>query len=280
MSKLRERMVEDMDLAGYAERTKESYLGAVKSLAQHYRQSPEKLTDEDLRRFFLYLINERGVHPSTVRTYLAGIKFFYERTLRRKLPFFELACPKKCKKLPVVLSSAEVATILEKVCKPVPRVALTLIYSCGLRLSEARNLLVQDIDSQRMQLAVRSGKGAKDRYVPLPNKTLDLLRSYWLLCRPTYWMFPNKKNDGPVNDSILQKAFRSALELSGINKAASVHTLRHSYATHLLEEAVDLRVIQEILGHSSPNTTAIYTHLTQKSINTLKGALENLLPAN
>jgi len=187
-----------------------------------------------------------------------------------------LARPPKRKKLPVVLSKDEVSAILDNVYKPVNKVALTVIYSCGLRLSEGRNLRVQDIDSERMQVRIL-GKGAKDRYVPLPQSTLELLRSYWRLCRPNLWLFPSGKKDHPIGETSLQRAFKDALLQSGISKAATIHTLRHSYATYLLEESVDLRVIQELLGHKSPNTTAIYTHLTQKSLNTLKGALEKIL---
>jgi integrase/recombinase XerD len=277
MTELRKRMIEDMQLHGYAERTQKSYADAVKGLANHYQCSPDQLDEEDIRRFFLHLIKERRSSPSTVKIYLSGIKFFYEKTLKREWKFFELACPRKIRKLPVVLTSDEVQTILDLVRNPVPRVALTMIYSCGLRLSEGVNLLVSDIDSKRMQLRIR-GKGSKERYVPLPEKTIELLRSYWKLLRPTYWLFPSKKKDGPVSSSMLQRAFRDALSKSEINKAASIHTLRHSYATYLLEEAVDLRVIQELLGHSSPVTTAIYTHLTQKSLDTLSIALSNLLP--
>ena len=277
MTELKKRMIEDMQLHGYAERTRKSYADAVNGLAKHYHCSPDRLDEEDIRRFFLHLIKERKSSPSTVKIYLCGIKFFYEKTLKREWKFFELACPQKVRKLPVVLTSEEVRSILDLIRNPVPRVALTVIYSCGLRLSEGVNLLVGDIDSERMQLKIR-GKGSKERYVPLPEKTLDLLRSYWQLIRPTHWLFPSKKKHGPVSGSMLQRAFKDALGKSGINKAASVHTLRHSYATYLLEEAVDLRVIQELLGHSSPVTTAIYTHLTQKSLNTLNIALNNLLP--
>lgn len=276
MTELQRRMYEDLKLHGYAQRTQDSYAGAVKGLAKYYNCSPDKLEEEDIRKFFLHLINERKSAPSTVKIYLSGIKFFFEKTLHRKWHFFELAHPQKRKKLPVVLSKDEVSAILANVYKPVPRVALTVIYSCGLRLSEGRNLRVQDIDSERMQVRI-FGKGAKDRYVPLPQATLELLRSYWQLYRPGLWLFPSGKKDRPVSDTMLQRAFKDALRLSRINKAASVHTLRHSYATYLLEESVDLRVIQELLGHKSPNTTAIYTHLTQKTLNTLNGALGKIL---
>lgn len=276
MTELQRKLYEDMELHGYAQRTQESYAGAVRGLAKHYNCSPDKLDEDDIRRFFLHLIKERKSSPSTVKIYLSGIKFFFEKTLNREWKIFDLARPKKIKKLPVVLSKDEVRTILDHVYKPVPRVALTVIYSCGLRSSEGKNLLVKDIDSERMQLHIR-GKGSKDRYVPLPQETLELLRSYWQLCRPSHWLFPAKKKDGPVSDTVIQRAFKDALHQSKINKPATIHTLRHSYATYLLEESVNLRVIQEILGHSSPNTTAIYTHLTRKTLNSLQGALGKIL---
>ena len=166
---------------------------------------------------------------------------------------------------------------MSKVRKPSIRVALTVIYACGLRLSEAANLQVSDIDGERMLVRIRNGKGAKDRYVPLPDKTVELLRSYWLLHRPKDWLFPAKKKNGPINVTSIQRAFKDALKQSGVHKAASVHTLRHSYATHLLEKGEDLRVIQELLGHRSPNTTAVYTHLTKKTVEALYVRLNQLM---
>ena len=263
MTELRKRMIEDMQLHGYADRTMQSYTDAVRVLAKHYQCPPTQLTEEDIRKFFLHLINDRKSARSTVKIYLCGIKFFYETTLGRKWGIFDLLLPAKSRKLPTVLSKEEVGTILGLVRNAAIKTVLTVIYACGLRLSEGASLTVSDIDGKRMQLRVL-GKGGKERYVPLPEKTLDLLRSYWLVQRPQHWLFTNKKKDGPIGYSTIQKAFKAALKESGIRKKASVHTLRHSYATLLLEDKIDLRYIQMLLGHKSPNTTSIYTTLPGK----------------
>lgn len=276
MTELKQKMIEDMQLHGYATRTQESYLGAVQRLAKHYQCSPDQLSETDIRNFFLHLINERKVAQNTVKIYLSGIKFFYQTTLGREWRFFSFAMPAKSKKLPTVLSRNEVSTILGLIRKAGIRVLLTVTYGCGLRLHEAASLTVDNIDGERMQLLVK-GKGNKDRSIPLPEKILELLRSYWLVHRPKHWLFPAKQSDKQIGHSTVQKAFKAALLESGIRKNASVHSLRHSYATHLLEDKVDLRFIQMLLGHKSPNTTAIYTHLTQKSEHHLKNAVNRLM---
>jgi len=273
---LRKKMFEDMQLHGYAERTMKSYADAVSGLARHYHCPPDQLTEDDLRKFFLHLINDRKAARSTLKVYLCGIKFFYEKTLGRKWQLFGLVMPAKSKKLPTVLSREEVDMILGLLRSVVIKVLLTVIYVCGLRLNEAVSLTVNDIDSKRMQVRVR-GKGNKDRDVPLPEKTLELLRSYWLVHRPEHWLFPAKRKDKAIGHSTVQKAFKAALRESGIRKNASVHSLRHSYATHLLEDGVDLRFIQMLLGHKSPNTTCIYTHLTQRGEQVVHNAINRLM---
>jgi len=258
MSELRKRMIHDMQLRGFAEKTQEAYVGAVKGLAKFYRRSPDQLSEEEVRNFFLHLVNERQASRSTVTIYLCGIKFFYERTLGRKWLTFGLVRPRKRAKLPVILALEQVRHILSLVKNPVARMALRTICSCGLRLSEGIHLQVADIDSKRMVVWVRDGKGGKDRDVPLPEKTLEHLRAYWAVFRPRPWLFPAKSGAAPLSDTSLQKTFKAALRQSGIEKKASIHTLRHSCATGLLEKGVDLRVIQEILGHKSPQTTTVY----------------------
>ena len=277
MTELRSRMIQDMQLHGLAARTRQSYVDAVKGLARFYQRSPDRLSEDEIRSFFLHLINEKGAARSTVTIYLCGIKFFYETTLGRKLPILEIVRPAKRHKLPVVLSTEEVNNLLERVKNPVYRMCLTLIYACGLRLSEGLHLRVEDIDSDRMLVAVRNGKGGKDRYVPLPERTLEQLRAYWMLHRPKTWLFSTKTGQLPLNPTTLQKTFKVVVRQSGIGKNASVHTLRHSYATYLLESGVNLRVIQELLGHKSPHTTAIYTHLTQKTVDQLATVINRLM---
>lgn len=277
MSAIRQRMIEDMQLHGYSAKTQTAYLGAVRGLAGHYHRSPGDITQEELRSYFLYLVKERGVARSTLTIHLSGIKFFFEKTLKREWLIFNLVRPKKRTKLPVVLSPDEVKHILSLVKTPTVRMALTVIYACGLRLSEGLQLKVQDIDSSRMLLWVRNGKGGKDRCVPLPERLLELLREYWKRHRPRLYLFPNQKKREPFCATTLQKTFKIVLLQSGIRKAASIHTLRHSYATHLLERGINLRVIQELLGHQSPQTTARYTHLTDKSFHTLAETVNRLV---
>jgi len=268
MTPLRQRMTEDMQLAGYSSNTQEAYVIAVRQLFAHFKCNPSQLTEEQLRQYFLYLTNERKVSRATVTIALCGIKFFFERTLKREWTTLELVRPRREKKLPVVLSREEVRRILEQVHTPVYRACLKTIYSCGLRLREGSQLQVSDVDSGRMALHIH-GKGGKDRYVPLPDRTLELLREFWKMRRSRPWVFPatsRGKKPGvsihPVSGSSLQQAFKRALAAAGISKRAHIHSLRHSYATHLLEAGVNLRIIQENLGHGSARTTQIYTHLT------------------
>ena len=273
MTALRQRMIEDMQLRGLSARTQDMYVRAVNQLAQHYNKSPDQITEEELRQYLLYLQNERAVAPSTLTVALCGIKFFYEHTLRREWVLLDLVRPKQDQKLPAVLSLEEVRQVLDCVRRPYYRACLTTIYSCGLRLQEGVHLQVGDIDSSRMLVHVRKGKGAQDRYVPLPQPTLEMLRTHWRTHRHPLWLFPAKPApqppstavSGPISERRVQSAFQAALSASGIHKPASVHTLRHSYATHLLEASVNLRVIQAWLGHRSMHTTAIYVHLTCKT---------------
>jgi integrase/recombinase XerD len=277
MSVIRQRMIEDMQLHGYAAKTQEAYVGAVRGLAKYYKRSPEEITQEEVRAYFLWLVKERGVARSTLMIHLSGIKFLFEKTLKREWIIFNLVRPQKRTKLPVVLSSEETKHLLSLVRLPKARMALTVIYACGLRLNEGLHLKAQDIDSERMLIWIRNGKGGKDRYVPLPERLLEMLRAYWKLHKPSTYFFFQKYKNIAISDTSLQHTFKAALRESGIRKAASIHTLRHSYATHLLERGVDLRVIQELLGHKSPQTTAIYTHLTDKSFQTLTETLNSLI---
>jgi len=286
MTPLRQRMIQDMQLRGFSARTQECYAAAVRQLAEHYHTSPDQLTEEHLRGYFLYLANEKKVARATATIALCGIKFFYEQTLQRQWPTLQLIRPPREKKLPVVLSRQEVRRALGAVRIPVYRACLTTIYAGGLRLLEGAHLQVPDIDGDRMLFHIH-GKGKKDRYVPLPQPTLHMLRAFWRTHRSPLWLFPAPTrhglqhslahNGGPVTDSSLQSAFRRAIQQSGIVKRAHVHTLRHSYATHLLEAGVNLRIIQENLGHGSARTTQIYTHLTREVRATLTDPLNQLL---
>lgn len=288
MTPLRHRMVEDLKLRGYSESTQKVYVDSVRQLCEHYDKTPGRITEEDLRQYFLYGKTEKKWSRSTSTIALCGIKFFYENTLQRPWPTLFFIRPGQEKKLPVVLSCEEVRRILANLRMLRYRVCLSTIYSCGLRLSEGINLRVEDIDSARGVIAVRNSKGNKDREVPLPEKTLELLKEHWKSHRNKALLFPSAaKGDAnistaqdPFSKSSVQSAFRSAVKSARINKKATVHSLRHSWATHLLEAGVNLRLIQVWLGHKSPSTTSIYTHLTKKAktmaIKTINGLMADL----
>ena len=270
MTALRQRFIDDLQLQGMSARTQQAYVRAVRQFAEYYGKSPDLITEEELRQYFLYVKNVKKWSRATITLALCGLKFFYEQTLHREWTTLDLIRPPKEQRLPVILTIEEVQRILHTVRLLRYRACLTTIYSCGLRLTEGTHLQVREIDSPRMLVHVRLGKGGKDRYVPLPQCTLDLLRAYWKTHRNPVWLFPATGRGGvgaatattPMPKSSVQMAFRAALKETRIAKDAHVHTLRHSYATHLLEAGVNLRLIQEYLGHNSPKTTAAYTHLT------------------
>lgn len=279
-SGLGQRMLEDMQLHGFSKGTQKNYMDAVKALANHYQHRASQLAEEQVRNFFLFLVNEKKLAPPTIKLYYYGIKFFFEKTLGQEWHIFDVIKAQRTKQLPSVLSQEEIKKILSHVKNPCIRMCLTMNYSCGLRLSEGRNLQVSDIDRTRMVVRV-NGKGNKIRYVALPNRSLVLLRKYWRQDRPNRsypWLFPSRvKKNSPISQSSVETAFREALKESGVPRKASVHTLRHSYATHLLENGVDIRIIQGALGHKNPKTTAIYAHLTQKTALILTKALNKLM---
>ena len=288
MSELRQRMMEEMQLRRYAVATQEAYVHWGAELAKYYHKSPDQIEQEEVRRWFIHLTNERKLSRSSVTTALSALKFFYERVLHRAWSEFNLARPRAEKKLPVVLSVAEVHRLLQAVEAPRYQVCLSLLYSSGAqrapRLQEGTHLRVSQIDSQRMVLHIQRGKGNKDRYVPLPQTTLELLRSYWSTHHHPVWLFPATIPQGwtpsqsqPMDGSGVQKAFNAALHSSGIQKAATPHTLRHSYATHLLEAGINLRLIQTYLGHESLSTTAIYTHLTRHAESVASETIDRLM---
>jgi len=266
-------MIEGLQLRGLSERTQEMYVRAVRQLAEHDRTSPDLITEEDLRQSFLSIKNVKQYSRRASTIALCGIKFFFEHTLNRDWTTLRFVRAPREKKLPVILSFEEVRRILGGVRLPRYRVCLSTIYSCGLRLQEGTQLHVRDIDSSRMLIHVRRGKGGKDRYVPLPQRTLEGLRQSWVTPRHPVLIFPAPGRGGislstataPRPRSRVQGAFREALKDSGIRKHASVNTLRHSWAPHVLEAGVNLRLIQAYLGHNSPTTTSVYTHLTARA---------------
>lgn len=267
---LRERMRQDLQLAGLSEGTQGAYLRAVRQLATHFGQPPDQLTEAKLREYFLSLKNQKQLAPGSLKVAFYGIRFFYRRTVPRDWATLEhLRIPKQ-KTLPDVLTIEEVRDLIDAVRTPHNRTYFWTVYSLGLRLSEALHLQVGDIDSARMLVHIHRGKGAKDRYVPLPRRTLQLLREYWATHRHPLWLFPAVGNGQkaaatatrPMPRGSVQDALRRVVQQVGLKKRISMHTLRHSYATHLLEAGVNLHLIQKYLGHSSLRSTTLYLHLT------------------
>lgn len=286
-AELRQRFLEDLQLQGLSVRTQQAYVRAVRQLADHVGKSPAEISEEELRQYFLHVKNERHWARASMTQAICGIKRFFEQTLQREWRVLDVVRPAKEKRLPVILTVEEVRQILSTVRLLRYRACLTLIYSCGLRLKEALHVQVPDIDAARMLLHVRLGKGGKDRSVPLAQTTVELLRQYWTTHRNPLWLFPAPGRGGneartatePMPQEGVQAAFRAALKESGISKKAAVHTLRHSYATHLLDAGVNLRQIQTYLGHRSVQTTSAYTHLTAISNAQACEAIEGLTQA-
>lgn len=263
---LRTRMTQDMQLSGLSDSTQRCYLCYISKLAEFHGMCPSSLSQEDIRKFLLFKLQHDKIASQTLTGYLSAIKFLYTKTLNQHIPIIEIVKPKRRRKLPNILSPEEVHCILQHVHSPVYTMALALIYACGLRKSEGIGMKICAIDSVRNLVKVTKGKGGKDRYVPLPERTLDELRRYWCNLKPCNWLFPSSVlKDRPISPDGLQRAFRDAVSQTDILKHITIHSLRHSYATYLYENGVDLRSIQVILGHSSINSTLIYTHLTRKT---------------
>ena len=265
MTKLRKRMIEDMKLNGLSQRTQECYLNAVSKIAKYYMKAPNAISPEEIRRYFLRLVKDEVVASATLHVYRAGIRFLFEKTLRKDWGDLKLIRPRIHRKLPSVLTVEEVRSILGTLRDQKYRLCLKVIYACGLRISEGCEILAANIDSARHALKIVGRKGKKDRFVPIPDVLLEELRDYWRAYRPATYLFFGVTKDRPLCDATLRRAFNRAVREVGIKKDVSVHALRHSYATHMLEAGIDLRSIQEVLGHCNLETTLIYTHLTERT---------------
>ncbi len=264
---LRERMMEDMRIRGMGDKAQKSHIRAIKDFAKFLKRSPDTATPDDLRSYQLHM-SDTGVTPSTFNTRIVALRFFFGMTCGREEMKRFMQFRTQPRKLPIVFSVEEVSDIL--MATPGPglkyRAALSISYGAGLRASEVCNLKIADIDSDRMLIHVDHGKGGKDRKVMLSPGLLNLLRDYWREARPEGWLFPGNPKINPISSRQLNRAFTSAKHMAGIKKIATLHTLRHSFATHLLEANTDVRVIQVLLGHAKLTTTAQYTHVATKTI--------------
>jgi integrase/recombinase XerD len=275
ISPLRRRMIEDMTVRNLSPATQRSYLHAVTKFSRHFGRSPGLLGIEDVRAFQVFLVSQGISWPALNQT-VCALRFFYGVTLNRSEIPERIAYARTPQKLPAILSADEVVRFLEAVPGLKTRTALTAAYGAGLRASEAVSLKVADIDSDRMLIQVRHGKGARDRTVMLSPQLLTILRTYWRLVRSREWLFPGRDETRPLDVQVLHAACRSAARSAGLTKRVSVHTLRHSFATHLLESGVDIRIIQVLLGHKSLSTTARYTQVATTTIARTQSPLERL----
>jgi integrase/recombinase XerD len=275
ISPLRQRMIEDMALRHFGEKTQKDYIRAVKNLTMFLGRSPDTATAEDLRLFQLHLTESR-VRPPTVNFTVTALRFLFTVTLDRTDAIKHLTLVAEPRKIPVVLSPEEVARFLEAAPGVKYKAAFSVAYGAGLRVSEVAALKVSDIDSKRMMLRVDQGKGRKDRHAMLSPVLLELLRDWWRIARPTAWLFPGRDPLQPMSTRQLNRACHAAAAMAEITKRVSPHTLRHSFATHLLEQNVDIRVIQVLLGHAKLETTALYTRIATNTIRAVMSPLERL----
>jgi integrase/recombinase XerD len=266
VSTLRTRMIDDMTLRGMAAKTQEGYVRAVAGLATYYDRSPDRITDREVQAYLLHLMRERRLSWSSCNVAVHGLRFFYHQSLGREKTTFHIPGPRMPSKLPEVLSREEVARLFTQTGLPRHRVLLMTAYSGGLRVSELVHLRVRDIDSDRMMIRVEQGKGAKDRYTLLSPRLLEELRGYWQLERPHPWLFPMRRSPRPMDPTTAQRIYRAAKQRAGLTKAGSIHTLRHAFATHLLEAGTDLHTIQRLLGHRHISSTMRYLHLARRNV--------------
>lgn len=279
MTPLRQRMLEDLQIRHYSPTTIRLYLYAVSEFAKYFGKPPDRLGAEHIRRYQLFLAKEKKVSPSTYIQTVCALRFLYTHTLQRKVPIERIPFPRRERKLPMILSREEVRAMLEAPRHLRHRALLAILYGSGLRVSEVARLKVADIDSARNVLWVRSGKGRKDRQALLPPKLRELLRCYWRSRRPTDWLFPGVRLGQPLSVKAIFTACRNAAHAAGIAKSVHPHSLRHAFATHLLEAGVDLRTIQILLGHANLETTARYLQVADVTVRATTSPLE-LLPPN
>jgi integrase/recombinase XerD len=275
MSPLRRRMIEDMTIRKFAPKTQHDYVQRVKNFAAFLGRSPDTASFEDVRRYQLHLTTS-GVGVPTLNQAVSTLRFFFRVTLKRHDILEHTHFIREPRKLPVVLSPEQVARLLDAAPGIKYKAALSVAYGAGLRASEVVSLKISDIDSTRMVIRVEQGKGRKDRYVMLSPHLLQLLRAWWKAARPQGWLFPGRDRVQPMTTRQLNRACHAAAQMAGIDKNVSLHTLRHSFATHLLEQNIDVRVIQVLLGHAKLDTTALYTRVATKTISEVMSPLEHI----
>ena len=277
ISPLRRRMTEDMTVRGFTASTQRGYLVAVENFTAFLGRSPDRSDAEDLRRYQLHM-RSIGASATSMNAAVSALRFFFTVTLGRDDAQVGMTTVREPRRLPVILSPEEVRRLLDAAPGLKYRAALSVAYGAGLRASEVVSLKVSDIDSDRKVIRVEQGKGRKDRYVMLSDHLLALLRAWWKAARPQGWLFPGQNPVNPLTTRQLSRACHAAAQAAGIDKRVSLHTLRHSFATHLLEQKVDIRVIQVLLGHKKLDTTALYSQVATRTIREVKSPLEHLSP--
>lgn len=276
MTSLRQRMLEDLRIRNYAPSTVECYIRSVAEFARHFNKPPDQLGAEEIRSWQLYLLNEKRVRLSTYIQAVCGLRFFYRHTLDRKVEIDRIPLPRYEQKLPVILTREEVKALLQAPKNLGHRAILATMYGAGLRVSEAANLKVGDLDRDRKVIWVRGGKGHKDRQVMLSDPLREVLAAYWRWKRPAEWLFPGAKPGCPIARETVFKTCRKAAQRACISKPVHPHSLRHAFATHLLDDGVSLPVIQALLGHTNLKTTARYLHVSDTALRSTKSPLETL----
>lgn len=276
MTELRRLMIQAMTVRGMAPRTQKSYVSAVRGLAKHYRRPPDDLAMDEVQSYLARMIDVAGLSWSTCSVAANAFRFLYHVTLGRSAVDFVVPLPRQPQKLPEILSCEEVSRLIESVASPKHRLVLETIYACGLRVTEAIQLKVRDIDRDRMTVRIEQGKGRKDRYVPLSKRLLRRLETFWATAPPRRWIFEGSTPDRCLHITAVQKAYTLAKLRAGIQKHGGVHALRHAYATHMIESGVDVLTVQRMLGHRSVSTTMRYFHLSQARVSIVRSPLDLL----
>ena len=276
MTTLRERMIKDMQLRGFSISTQKIYVYLIACLAKHYNLSPDKITGKEVQNYILFLMNKRKLHWSSVNQATCALRFFYGQTLQRSDIILSIPKRKTPKQLPEILSTEELERFFAVTQNRKHRAMFMTAYAAGLRVSEVVRLKVTDIDSSRMMIQIKKGKGQRDRYSILSAKLLKELRTYWEQYKPKEWLFPSYKQGYPLGKTTPQIIFMNSKKKAGITKKVSFHTLRHCFATHLLETGVNIRTIQILMGHSTIRTTSIYLHVARKNLTATQSPLELL----